>query len=442
MNLLSRITGPSTVDERRYDLSWLINAASGRLADASLVTTWQPSNGERIGNNWAAYVEQGYKANGVVFACVLARMLVFSEARFMFRRLRNGRPGDLFGTRELRPLDVPWTNGTTGELLARMEQDVSLAGNAFVWKRRGSDTLRRLRPDRVTVLLGSRTAAPEMVDLGAALDAEIAGYLYDPGPGGTPQLLPPEEVAHWSPIPDPNAAWRGMSWLTPVVTEIDADGSMNTHRQRFFDNAATPNLAIKFDPSVTQDQIRVFKDLLEEGHAGATNAWKTMYLGGGADPVTIGQSFEQMNFKAVQGAGETRIAAAAAVPPVIVGLSEGLAASTYSNYGQARRKFADGWARPMWRSVSAALAQLVNVPADAELWYDASDIPFLQEDEKDAADIRSVDAQAIRTLVEAGFEPDAVIAAVNSDDMGLLAGAHTGLWSVQLQPPVPAGSLP
>jgi hypothetical protein len=30
-------------------------------------------------------------------------------------------------------------------------------------------------------------------------------------------------VAHWSPIPDPLANFRGMSWLTPVLREIDAD---------------------------------------------------------------------------------------------------------------------------------------------------------------------------------------------------------------------------
>jgi phage portal protein BeeE len=55
-----------------------------------------------------------------------------------------------------------------------------------------------------------------------------------------------------------------------------------------------------------------------------------------------------------QGAGETRIAAAAGVPPVIVGLSEGLQAATYSNYSQARRRFADGTMRPLWRNAAVA----------------------------------------------------------------------------------------
>ena len=42
------------------------------------------------------------------------------------------------------------------------------------------------------------------------------------------------------------------------------------------------------------------------------------------------------------------------------------------------------------------------VPPDAELWYDDRDIPFLQEDRKDASEIAFRQAQTIRTLVDAG----------------------------------------
>jgi hypothetical protein len=52
---------------------------------------------EQIGANFTGLTKQAYKSNGVIFACMLVRMLVFSEARFQFRQLRNGRPGDLFG---------------------------------------------------------------------------------------------------------------------------------------------------------------------------------------------------------------------------------------------------------------------------------------------------------------------------------------------------------
>jgi phage portal protein BeeE len=147
-----------------------------------------------------------------------------------------------------------------------------------------------------------------------------------------------------------------------------------------------------------------------------------------------------MDFKNIQGAGETRIAAAGGVPPVIVGLSEGLQAATYSNYAQARRRFADGTLHPLWQNVAGSFANIIPRPSpttgsggEVRLWYDARDVPFLREDQKDAAAIQGTQAATINTLITAGFTPDSSVKAVSASDWGLLE--HTGLTSVQLLPP-------
>jgi hypothetical protein len=121
---------------------------------------------------------------------------------------------------------------------------------------------------------------------------------------------------------------------------------------------------------------------------------------------------------------------------VIVGLSEGLAAATYSNYGLAMRRFADITMRPLWRNAAASLAPIVNVPSGAELWYDDRDVPALADDGEARAMILSTNAATIHTFVAAGYEPDSVIEAVTSGDLSKLQ--HSGLYSVQLQP---AGSV-
>jgi hypothetical protein len=79
------------------------------------------------------------------------------------------------------------------------------------------------------------------------------------------------------------------------------------------------------------------------------------------------------------------------------------------------------------------MATIVSVPSDSRLWYDDRDIPFLQEDEKDDADIQQVQAATIRTLVDAGFTWESAVQAVTNGDMKMLS--HTGLFSVQLQAP-------
>lgn len=398
-------------------------------------TTYSTVKGEQIEANFKGVVSGAYKRNGVVFACQLARLLLFSEARFQFQQIRAGSLGDLFGTGDLAVLETPWPNGSTGELLARMIQDVDLSGNAFIRKTGPTvePRLERLRPDWVTIVLGSNSNL---------LNAEVAGYVYQPGGYGSGEDLvglTVGEVAHWSPIPDPDATYRGMSWLTPVIREIRGDGAATDHKLSFFEHAATPNMAIKFGEGVDVEKFEKFKAAMEGEHRGAWNAYKTLYLGGGADVETVGLNFQQMDFKTVQGAGETRIAAAAGVPPVIVGLSEGLAAATYSNYAQARRRYADMTIRPLWRSCCAALEHLIAVPTRgdgtkrARLWYDDRNIPALQEDEKDAAEIQSVQATTIVALTNAGYTPESVIAAVQAADFSLLS--HSGLMSVQLTAP-------
>jgi phage portal protein BeeE len=433
-SLLRRLTATGGV-EQRFTLNDLLQQMNyGGIGYPFIQGGTPAGNREVIESSFEGYVQGAYKRNGVVFACMSARMLLFSEARFQFRRMTNGRPGDLFGTADLAELEAPWSGATTGDLLGRMITDVDLAGNAYVTRRAGG--LTRLRPDWMTIVSASKT--------GHEIDSELIGYLYHPlGPwaGEEPVRLLPEQVAHFAPTPDPVARHRGMSWLTPVVEEILGDSSATMHKRTFFENGAKLGYVVTLSPDVVKnvDQFEQWVQKFRQGHENAggggganLNAYKTLFLAGGADIKTVGADMKQIDFSNVQGHGETRICAAARVPPIIVGLSEGLDAATYSNYGQARRAFADLTMRPLWRNVAGTLARLVNVPDGAELWYDDRDIPFLQEDQQDAAAILQTQAVTLRNLVDAGFEPDAAVAAVTGGDLSGLI--HSGLYSVQLQP--------
>jgi phage portal protein BeeE len=387
-------------------------------------------NQEEIRESFPGVIQGAYRSNGIIFACMLVRMLLFSEARFQFRRMQDGRPGELFGSQELTRLEHPWPGATTGDLLSRAVQDADLAGNFFAARK--VDRVARMRPDWVDIVIGSER--DEDIEAGD-LDAEIVGYIYHPGGrhSGREQVnLLREQVCHFAPIPDPAAFYRGMSWLTPIVREVMADKAMTDHRLKFFENGATPNMVVKTELS-DQNKLDMFKAKFKAEHHGTANAYDTLFLGMGMDAEVVGANLKQIEFKVVQGAGETRIAAAAGVPPVIVGLSEGLDAATYSNYAQARRRLADGTMRPLWRNMAGSAANLVNVPTGAELWYDDRDISFLQDDMKDRADIQQTQAIALKALTEAGFTPESARDAIIADDFARLM--HSGMFSVQLQPP-------
>jgi hypothetical protein len=412
--------------------------ALGGYGDASSVVPYGGLNDtykrqyiEQVPQDLQGYARALFAGNDVVFSLMDVRQKVFSAVRFQWQRINNGRPSELFGTPALSILETPYVGGTTQDILARVIQDADLAGNSYHCVI--DNELVRLRPDWVQIVL-----MPRFYN-GGQVGWSRLGYLYwEKGIGNDdPVPLLTGEVAHFAPIPDPLAPFRGMSWLTPVLREAQNDKAMNTHKSKFFENAATPNLSVSLAKEVRPDSFKRFVEEMNLGHKGVENAYKTLYLGGGADVKVIGTDFSQMDFSNVQGHGETRIAAAAGVPPIIAGFSEGLASATYSNYGQARRRFADGTMHPLWQNVAGSLATLVPAPGGSavRLWYDARDVPFLREDRRDAVGIVQTQASTIRQLIETGYEPDAVVRAVTSEDFGLLLGQHSGLTSVQLQPP-------
>lgn len=371
-----------------------------------------------------------YDTNGVVFACAMNRMLLFSEARFQFQQLRNGRPGDLFGTADLAVLEEPWRGATTRELLVQAELDVLMYGNSY-WVNDGPYLL-RLEPEKVGVFTSRGVDDSTRRQVGETL----LGYVYVED-RETLAFYEPDQIAHYKPHPDRNNRFIGMSWLNPCLPDIDADTAMTEHKRSVLNSGARLGYVVTL-PEITEDQWDRFVAQFRSQHEGAINSGRTLFLSGGADVKTVSQTFDDLQVKATQGAGETRIAACAGVPPVIVGLSEGLSSATYSNYGQARRRLVDGTMRPLWGSVAAALRSVVNVPPGSRLWYDDRDIPFLREDVRDQADILAADAQTLRAIIDAGFDPDAAVVAVTSGDLARLVGQHTGLFSVQLQPPTTA----
>jgi phage portal protein BeeE len=398
---------------------------------------------EGIDGNFASLVDGALKANAVVAAVEAKRVDIFSEAWFIWQGFNAGKPGRLFSTPDLDLLEQPWPRATTGDLLARMLLCADFGGNAYVARTMEQpERLRVLRPDWVTIVMGDASGRP--VESAGQFDAEIIGFIYDPNDGQTPPVgLTVGEVAHFAPKPDPTARFRGMSWLTPVIREVEGDQATTEHKLGFFRNGATPQLVVSFDASVSQEAFESFVAKMDREQTGWRNAYRTLYLGGGADVTVAGKDLAQLDFKATQGAGETRIAAAGGIHPVIVGLSEGMQGSSLNagNFGAARRVTADSTLRPLWRNVCGSLQAIVPPPnSGARLWFDESQIAFLREDAADRAQVQQIKASTIRQYIESGFSADSAVAAASAEDETLLV--HTGLVSVQLQEPgaQPAGN--
>src|SRR5262245_33573779 len=217
---------------------------------------------EEVPKTYEGYATKAFRGNNVVFACATTRQMLFSEARFAFRDVSSGHPGDIMvptdgrnrGTGELSVLREPWPGGTTGDLLSRMEQDVTLSGSSYI--HRAGRQLVRLRPDWVTIIYSGYPWD---------LDAEVIGYGYEPGgPSGgqDPIRLDREAVTQYAPIPDPMSPWRGMSWIDAALREIGADSAATTHKSSLYERGGTPNMIVSFDATVRKELFDAYVKII------------------------------------------------------------------------------------------------------------------------------------------------------------------------------------
>jgi hypothetical protein len=91
----------------------------------------------------------------------------------------------------------------------------------------------------------------------------------------------------------------------------------------------------------------------------------------------------------------------------------------------------------LWRGACSVLKKFAEPPTGCQLWFDTSDIPALRDAEAERQKGNAQLSIAVMNLVNAGYDPKTVVAAVVSGDMSLLV--HSGLISVQL---LPAGQTP
>lgn len=394
-----------------------------------------PSRTKEVAQSLPAYMGIVRKSPPA-FAAQMVRALVLSQLRFTFRyKTSTSTPRKMFGTPALRPLEQPWTNATTGELVSRMEWDAGLAGNAFVTNFI-PDQLTVLRPDWTVIIWGSRL---EPDDPKGAVDRQVIGYAYqnggfDPSNTRKPLLLRPEQVAHWSPLPDPLSPGLGMSWLTPALRDIQGDNMMIEHKIKYFEQGATPNLVVTGVPGVTPDEFQEWVKSFGSDHDGYRNAYRTMYFTLGMDAKIVGANLDQIDFAENGSYSETRISFLSRVPAALLGISAGLKGSSLNagNYTETRRTFSDTWFYPTAQDLCAALAPLVEVPPYAELWFDTTDVPMVREDAQIAAQIEDLKSHTIVSYVQAGFTPESAIAAVRGQDISQLKH-DPRFTSVQLQ---------
>jgi hypothetical protein len=383
-------------------------------------------------------VRKIHKQSGVIPAAVYARALLMSQTRFRFDHwstpVTSVRPSQ-GSTMDLRALNAVGRS----QMLLRIEQDVSYAGNAFVVRgRRGS--LHRLDPSRVTFVLGSDSMPSWDKDVLKTVpyDMTTVAIKYNPnidiyGDEESIVFLP-GEYAHFMPEPDPIASWRGESWVASLTAEAALESQIVGHQSKFFARGTVPSLVFLTD-GMDDEQLSDASRRADESFGGSNNAFKNMFLSNVTDVRNVSANFSEIGFDGLHGSIEVAVSMRSRIPAAILGTRDSLAGSSLNagNFNSARRLLADGFLNPHTWALCEALTPLARPPSSAVvLAPDLSGVMFLQEDAADTAAILQSQMSAIGSAVTSGFDPEDAVAKVVAGDLTGLK--HTGLASVQLQP--------
>jgi hypothetical protein len=365
-------------------------------------------------------------SNGVVYGIFRARADLFSQARFVWKRYGAGpKPmaADVTTNTALRPLDNP------ASILEWCEIDVATAGNSY-WVLDGA-VLRRLPPSGCRSFSARPRGRRPAVGVGrppGRRDLQAARPARRPRPkrfcGPRSRTTAPER--------DPDARFRGMSWLRPAMEDVVSDNGAPVPHQVLGEPRHSPSV-ITFDPTRTSKRS-------ESSRRNCSSRSIRAWTGRSAPRSWVAAPTSRSSARASRTRRREHPQAGAL------------------RHRPGRRDAADGGRvdggellehqgrQPVDLGPKAALPVdegRGGVPSDRsrpqgfELWYDVTGVAALQADALMRPRCRRSRRRRCARWWTAGLCLRSVMAAVTSGDMTKLV--HSGNLSVQL---LPAGQAP
>jgi HK97 family phage portal protein len=403
----------------RYGLARLLLKAGG----LPVLPSWVRAGA--LDYSYNALTREGYRKNAVVFSCISALAFAFPEPPLLVYasdepdaqplprhplRRRLARPNPLMGERELWMYTITYA---------------ALGGNAYWHKVRNAQ-------GQVIELWPYSRAQMAPVSSTDPAAPWVERYTYDPGDG---QLVsvPAADVVHFKwPSVTPSEPWLAQAPLQAVAAEVDADNEMSAYLRSVLLNDAVPRIIVKqpADRFMSDDEVDRAKARFRAEY-GSANKGSVMFLENGADIERLGMNLQELAFDALHRVPESRIAAALRVPPIIAGLLVGLERATYSNYGEARRAFAQETLAPLWALWSDEVQNSLADELGVYVRHDLSRVQSLQED-------TTARWQRIREATAAGYLT--INEARQAIGYRAVPGADVLIWGATIYP-VPVGAV-
>ncbi len=318
--------------------------------------------------------QTGYSRNEIIFSCIQRRMKAVGQAPL---DEWDGAPEDsdsnIIKKSPLKLLlDHPNDFMTQKMFWQATQLYMDVAGFA-VWEKQYKKNgqiyaLYPMRPDWCSFMRGP--------------DKLLGKVRYQPA-GLQYQDVPIERCVVFMEL---NPIWMGLRPVSRSAVAMrvgTSDNAATDFVANFFQRGAVISGYIKVQQSLQKAEADRIRQDWQEQHSGA-NAGNVGVLGQGADFVPATMSFKDMDFTNLDGRDEARICSIYDVPPMLLGAKVGLAASTYSNYKEARGAFYEETVSPIWDHYASIIEQqLAPDFTTVQRYYafDTRNVKALQEDQ-------------------------------------------------------------
>lgn len=343
-------------------MRWLRTVASRFSAQAkatveyglSIVPSFFSTVVWQLVSTYPELAAKAYGSNAILYSCM--RLLCQSVAEPPLVASTESSDGELVPLPKTHPLAMllrrPNELMTEYEMLELIELHTGLAGASYWWKQRTNggriDALWPLRPDRVLPAWQPNLNAPEG-------ERVIRGWWYLPPGEGRPVLLPRSEVIAFS-NPDPSGETGGIvesrGWVQVLADEIASDNAATGLVGALLKNYAQPSMLIKTKARITDkaEAERLKRNWMAQ--MGGSHAGEPALLDSDTEIEKLSFNLQELEFPDVRATAETRVAAAAGVPAMLVGLKAGMDRAIQSNVDQFREFFVDTTLSNKWRRYS------------------------------------------------------------------------------------------
>ena len=188
-------------------------------------------------------------------------------------------------------LDKPNPETVKSDAVYIIQSHKKLTGDAFWLKIRNGRTvtaLRSLPPDKITLILDNPTADNQTIIKGYQYTDQINSQYVD-------ITYDPQDIIHLK-KPNPDNLFRGLGVVEAFADTIDTDNLTNYTTKSFFKRGAITNFVLTTDQKIQDDQLKRIQAEMKQMYSGATNAYRTMILGGGLKPEKLTFSNKDMEF--------------------------------------------------------------------------------------------------------------------------------------------------